>query len=172
MGRAEQQEERPAQQEERPAQQQEPGQHKGPGQQRGPARQEAGERARAVPYPGAAVPPQAALPARSGLEPTGVPVDTSAGPAADDVMSPAPRSRGAAYWEEHAPRTARLRSFRNRESAAGLSAPGSCGDWSGGLRAPSKGVIAMQDYSGYGQPPYGPTTPMPPMPPRPRRRAG
>ena len=31
----------------------------------------------------------------------------------------------------------------------------------------------MQDYSGYGQPPYGPTTPMPPMPPRPpRRRAG
>ena len=31
----------------------------------------------------------------------------------------------------------------------------------------------MQDYSGYGQPPYGPTTPMPPMPPRPpRRRTG
>src|SRR5579859_5136325 len=38
------------------------------------------------------------------------------------------------------------------------------------------GVIAMQDYSGYGQPPagdYGPTMPMPPMPPRPpRRRVG
>src|SRR5579859_5459353 len=35
------------------------------------------------------------------------------------------------------------------------------------------GVIAMQDYSGYGQPPagdYGPTMPMPPMPPRPPRR--
>jgi S1-C subfamily serine protease len=31
----------------------------------------------------------------------------------------------------------------------------------------------MQDYSGYGQPPAGPTMPMPPMPPRPpRRRAG
>jgi S1-C subfamily serine protease len=31
----------------------------------------------------------------------------------------------------------------------------------------------MQDYSGYGQPPYGSTAPMPPMPPRPpRRRAG
>jgi S1-C subfamily serine protease len=28
----------------------------------------------------------------------------------------------------------------------------------------------MQDYSGYGQPPGGPTTPMPPMPPPPRRR--
>ena len=47
------------------------------------------------------------------------------------------------------------------------------GDWSGGVRAPSKGVMAMQDYSGYGQPPYGSTTPMPPMPPRPpRHRAG
>src|SRR5580692_1433488 len=31
----------------------------------------------------------------------------------------------------------------------------------------------MQDYSGYGQPPAGPTMPMPPMPPRPpRRRVG
>src|SRR5580658_6052919 len=31
----------------------------------------------------------------------------------------------------------------------------------------------MQDYSGYGQPPGGPTMPMPPMPPRPpRRRVG
>jgi S1-C subfamily serine protease len=31
----------------------------------------------------------------------------------------------------------------------------------------------MQDYSGYGQPPSGPTMPMPPMPPRPpRRRVG
>jgi S1-C subfamily serine protease len=30
----------------------------------------------------------------------------------------------------------------------------------------------MQDYSGYGQPPGGPTTPMPPMPPPPRRRVG
>lgn len=31
----------------------------------------------------------------------------------------------------------------------------------------------MQDYSDYGQPPYGPTMPMPPMPPRPpRRRVG
>jgi S1-C subfamily serine protease len=31
----------------------------------------------------------------------------------------------------------------------------------------------MQDYSGYGQPPYGSTMPMPPMPPRPpRRRVG
>ena len=95
MGRAEQhdgpaqQEERPAKQEERPAQQQEPG------EQRRPAQQEADERARAVPYPGAAVPSQAALPARSGLEPTGVPVDTSAGPAADEVMSSAPRPRGA-----------------------------------------------------------------------------
>jgi S1-C subfamily serine protease len=28
----------------------------------------------------------------------------------------------------------------------------------------------MQDYSGYGQPPGGPTMPMPPMPPRPPRR--
>ena len=28
----------------------------------------------------------------------------------------------------------------------------------------------MQDYSGYGQPPAGPTMPMPPMPPRPPRR--
>ena len=28
----------------------------------------------------------------------------------------------------------------------------------------------MQDYSGYGQPPVGPTMPMPPMPPPPRRR--
>jgi S1-C subfamily serine protease len=28
----------------------------------------------------------------------------------------------------------------------------------------------MQDYSGYGQPPGGPTMPMPPMPPPPRRR--
>ena len=52
-------------------------------------------RARRRPYPGAAVPSQAALPARSGLEPTGVPVDTSAGPAADDAMSSAPRPRGA-----------------------------------------------------------------------------
>lgn len=89
MGRVEQQQERPAQQQEHPAQQQEPG------QQKGPAQREADERARAVPYPGAAVPSQAALPARSGLEPTGVPVDTSAGPAADDVMSSAPRPRGA-----------------------------------------------------------------------------
>jgi S1-C subfamily serine protease len=33
--------------------------------------------------------------------------------------------------------------------------------------------MAMQDYSGYGQPPVGPTMPMPPMPPRPpRRRVG
>jgi S1-C subfamily serine protease len=33
--------------------------------------------------------------------------------------------------------------------------------------------MAMQDYSDYGQPPYGPTMPMPPMPPRPpRRRVG
>jgi S1-C subfamily serine protease len=30
----------------------------------------------------------------------------------------------------------------------------------------------MQDYSGYGQPPSGPTMPMPPMPPPPRRRVG
>jgi S1-C subfamily serine protease len=30
----------------------------------------------------------------------------------------------------------------------------------------------MQDYSGYGQPPGGPTMPMPPMPPPPRRRVG
>src|ERR1700742_2288343 len=31
----------------------------------------------------------------------------------------------------------------------------------------------MQDYSGYGQPPYDSTAPMPPMPPRPpRRRVG
>jgi len=30
----------------------------------------------------------------------------------------------------------------------------------------------MQDYSGYGQPPVGPTMPMPPMPPPPRRRIG
>jgi S1-C subfamily serine protease len=30
----------------------------------------------------------------------------------------------------------------------------------------------MQDYSGYGQPPAGPTMPMPPMPPPPRRRVG
>jgi S1-C subfamily serine protease len=31
----------------------------------------------------------------------------------------------------------------------------------------------MQDYSGYGEPPMGPTMPMPPMPPRPpRRRVG
>jgi hypothetical protein len=89
MGRVEQQQERPAQQQEHPAQQQEPG------QQKGPAQREADERARAVPYPGAAVPSQAALPARSGLEPTGVPVDTSAGPAADDVMSSAPRPRCA-----------------------------------------------------------------------------
>ena len=33
--------------------------------------------------------------------------------------------------------------------------------------------MAMQDYSGYGQPPAWPTMPMPPMPPRPpRRRVG
>jgi S1-C subfamily serine protease len=30
----------------------------------------------------------------------------------------------------------------------------------------------MQDYSGYGEPPAGPTMPMPPMPPPPRRRVG
>ena len=83
MGRIEQQN-GPAQQGERPALQEER-----------PAQQEAGERARPVPYPGAAVPSQATLPARSGLEPTGVPVDTSAGPAADDVMSSAPRPRCA-----------------------------------------------------------------------------
>ena len=35
---------------------------------------------------------------------------------------------------------------------------------------PTQGVIQMQDYSGYGQPPSGPTMPMPPMPPRPPRR--
>jgi len=44
-----------------------------------------------------------------------------------------------------------------------------------------KGVIQMQDYSGYGQPPSGDdgfggfggsTSPMPPMPPPPRRRVG
>jgi S1-C subfamily serine protease len=39
--------------------------------------------------------------------------------------------------------------------------------------SPPESVIAMQDYSGYGQPPmgeHGPTVPMPPMPPRPPRR--
>jgi S1-C subfamily serine protease len=32
--------------------------------------------------------------------------------------------------------------------------------------------MQMQDYSGYGQPPFGSTSPMPPMPPPPRRRVG